>query len=917
MVERRKDSLSKPHLWLIRAVGVIVPQRLRADWRQEWEAELGYREGLLAEWDKIDWRNKLALLWHSLGAFMDALWLQPRRMEDEMFQDLRFGARMLAKNPGFTLIVAVTLALGIGANTAIFGLADAALFRPLPVVESPDRLVMVTRGADAWATISYPDFKVLRERNEVLSDLALYMHTQVSFGNGERSEVALGSLVSANYFDTLGIKPVLGRTLLPEEDHTPGAHPVVVLSHGYWRSRFNSDPALVGQTIILNGQRFTVVGVAPAGFDGETPPMKVNLWVPAMMTATMMMTLRFEQLVPPDLLSSRRHERFSAIGRLKPGFTLAQAQAALETINRQLEQADPIPSEQRFDPNADRSLRLINPRGIVISGIRRMAMTASILLAATVITVLLIACANVANLLLARATTRRKEVAVRLALGATRWRLIRQLLTESVLLSLIGATAGLLFAYWIKQLLLAFKPPFPSAFTFTLDLPLDGRTLGFTLLLAVATGVIFGLFPALQASRPDVVPALKDEGGAEGSHRRWLNLRGALVVAQVALSVALLISTGLFLRSLRYAQQIDLGFKPDNVLEASFNPALQGYDEAKGKEFYRQIVERLERLPGAQSACVTNMLPLGFVALGAPVTPEGREIPPNERPFPSSFSVGPRYFETIGTPLIRGRDFTAQDTINSTKVTIVSEKLARRLWPEIKDPGDALGKRVRVGDPNAISCGVIGVAKDSKNNIFNSIDREPGPTIYRPFTQGYSSAASLVVRAVGDPGDLIPALRREVAALDENLPAQDLQPLSETTGLATWSARTAAAALSFFGLLGLLLASVGIYGVMSYSVARRTREIGLRMALGAESRDVVKLIVKQGMGLALIGTLTGLALAAAATRLIASLLYGVTATDPATFAGVAIFLMIVALLACYLPARKATKIDPMVALRHE
>src|SRR5262245_51173448 len=292
-------------IWLIRASGVIVPRRWRADWRQEWEAELRYREELLDEWDKLDWRAKLTLLGHSLGAFADALWLQPKRLEDEMFQDLRYGARVLAKNPGFTLIVAVTLALGIGANTAIFGLADAALFRPLPVVESPDRLVMVTRGADAWATISYPDFKVLRERNEVLSDLALYMHTQVSFGNGERSEVALGSLVSANYFDTLGIKPVLGRTFLPEEDHTPGAHPVVVLSHGFWRSRFNSDTALVGQTIILNGQRFTVVGVAPAGFDGETPPMKVNLWVPAMMTATMMMTLRFEQLVQIGRASCR------------------------------------------------------------------------------------------------------------------------------------------------------------------------------------------------------------------------------------------------------------------------------------------------------------------------------------------------------------------------------------------------------------------------------------------------------------------------------------------------------------------------------------------------------------------------------------------------------------------------------------
>jgi putative ABC transport system permease protein len=906
-------------LWLIRVIGVIVPRRLRADWRQEWEAELRYREELLAEWDKIDWRNKLSLLWHSLGAFMDALWLQPKRLEDEMFQDLRFGVRMLAKNPGFTLVVAITVALGIGANTAIFGLVDAALFRPLPVVEAPDQLVTIMRGN--WEeSLSYPDFRVLRERNEVLSGLALSnMPSEISFGNGERSEVVLGSLVSGNYFDALGIKPALGRTFLPEEDRTPGAHPVVVLSHSFWRSSFNSDPALVGQTIVLNGHRFTVVGVAAAGFEGETPPMKVNLWAPVMMYREILVPRPVMPPIPQDFLSNRQNQ-FNAVGRLKQGVSVVQAQAALETINRQLEQANPIPREQLSDPNEDRSLRLVPPRrGIVISHIRTWAVTASRLLGATVITVLLIACANVANLLLARAATRRKEIAVRLAMGATRWRLIRQLLTESVLLALVGATAGLLFAYWINQLLMAFKPPFPSAFGFNLALSIDGRALGFTLLLAVATGVIFGLFPALQASRPDVIPALKDESGVESSRRRWLNLRGALVVTQVALSLALLISTGLFLRSLRYAQKIDLGFKADNVLSGSFNLSLQGYNEAKGREFYRQIIERLERLPGAQSACVTNILPLGHMALRAPVVPEGRELPANasERLYAGNFAVGPRYFETIGTPLIRGRDFTAQDTINSPRVAIVSEMLARRLWPELKDPGEALGKRLRAGDPDPGSSEVIGVAKDSRNSIFISIDRDPQPTIYRPFAQNYSALASLVVRASGDPSGLIPAVRREVVALDENLPAQDLQPLSETTDLATWSVRTAAAALSFFGLLGLLLASVGIYGVMSYSVARRTREIGLRMALGAEARDVVKLIVKQGMGLALIGTVTGLALAVAATRLIASLLYGVTATDPATFAGVTIFLMIVALLACYLPARRATKIDPMEALRHE
>jgi predicted permease len=837
------------------------------------------------------------------------------RWLEELLQDLRFGVRTLLKNPGFTFVVVATLALGIGANTAIFGLVDALLLRPLPVVKAPGELVLLMRGDGRGPTLSYPDFTVLRERNEVLSDLALYTQAPISFGNNVRSEVVLGGMVSANYFDVLGIKPSFGRAFLPEEDRTPGTHPVVVLNHSFWQSRFNSDRTLVGQTIVLNNRRFTVVGIAPPGFDGESAPMKVSLWIPVMMMSTMRWEPR-ELETRHDPLSNRQYENYGAIGRLKQGVSVTQAQTALETINRQLEQSNPPPPE-RFNPNNDRSLQLISPQGIIIGPIREMAVTSSRLAGATVLTVLLIACANVANLLMARAARRRKEVAVRLAMGATRWRLTRQLLTESVLLALVGATAGLFLAYWINQLLMAFKPPFPPPFTFTLDLSFDIRTFAFTFLLAVVTGVIFGLVPALQASRPDVLPALKDESNAEGQRVRWLNLRSALVVTQVALSLALLISTGLFLRTLRYARQIDLGFKPDQVLEVSFNLRLQGYNEAKGREFYRQIVERLERLPGVQTASVTNLLPLGFMWLSTPVVPEDREVPANERIFVGDVCVGSKYFETIGTPLLRGRDFSTQDTINSPPVAIVSEKLAHSLWPEIKEPGDALGKRLRVGRANPILCEVIGVAKDSRNNIFNRIDREPEPTIYRPFAQNYSALASLIVRTDGDPHALISAVRREVAALDENLPPQGLQPLSENVSLASWSARTGTAVLGVFGLLGLVLAAIGIYGVMSYSVSRRTREIGLRMALGAETRDVIKLIVKQGMGLTLLGAAIGLMLAVAVTRLLASLLYGVTATDPGTFTAVVLFVIGVAVFACYLPARRATKVDPMTALRCE
>jgi macrolide transport system ATP-binding/permease protein len=903
------EVIKSPWLWLIGFIGLIVPRRLRADWRQEWEAELLWREQQLAEWDKLDGRNKLALLWHSAGAFADALWLQPKRWEDEMIQDLRYGVRMLAKNPGFTLAAVLCLALGIGANTAVFGVINAALLRPLPSAAEPDRLVAVARSDESGTPLSYPSFVALREGNDVMTGMAAFTTAALSLGHGDRSEVALGALVSGNYFDVLGIKPRLGRAFLPEEDRTLGAHPVVVLSHRFWQSRFNSDAGLVGQTIILNGQRFTVVGVAPAGFDGTNMPAKVALWLPMMMYRQAMPS------APPNLLDNARFTRFDAIGRLKPGVTMAQAQAAVATIQRQFEQANPSPAGQGTDANPGRALKLVRLRGI-FGPLRALAALPSKLLAGTVLAVLLIACANVANLLLARAAVRRKEIAVRLALGATRMRIVRQLLIESLLLAMVGAGAGLVLAYWFNQLLMAFRPPFPPPHTFALDLPLDGRALGFTLLLAVMTGVVFGLLPALQASKPNVVPALKNEGGVEGG-RRWFNLRNGLVVAQVALSLVLLVGAGLFIRSLQRAHSFELGFKPDAVLAVSFDLGLQGYNEARGKEFLQRLNERLERLPGVQTVSLTDFLPLGFMGRSTPVTPQGRDLPPEERPDAGNFAVGLRYFATLGTPLLRGRDFTAQDTAGAPAVAIISEGLARRLWPDLKDVGEALGKRVHLGGPDDPLSEIVGIAKDTKNSQFRPLDGPAPPTLYRPFAQNYSPRASLVVRTSGDPRALIPAVRREVVALDEHLPPHELQPLTENIALALWSARTGAAILSIFGMLGLALAAIGMYGVMSYAVARRTREIGVRMALGAQRRDVLRLVVGHGLALTLAGAGLGLAVAVAVTRLLANQLYRVSATDPVTFAGVTLGLICVALVACYLPARRATKVDPLKALRHE
>jgi predicted permease len=893
-------------LWLIRAIGLIVPRRLRAGWLREWEAELSHREAMLAEWDRLDFRSKLDLLRRSTSAFWDALWLQPKRLEDEMFQDLRYGARMLAQGRGFTVAAVLCLALGIGANTAIFSLASAVLWRPLPV-ERPDQLVEIIRGDGmSGNTLSHPDYLAINERNDTLAGLAISSLIELSFSHGGQSQMITGELVSGNYFDLLGAQPMLGRAFLPEEDRSPGAYPVVVVGHDFWQSQFGGDPLLAGKTIRLNNQRYTVVGVAPSGFRGTNAPFAPAVWLPVMMVEA---TMTVRQTPPP--LNDRGHE-FATIGRLKPGVSLEQAQAQLETLNRQLELANPLPAGRTRGGDADRSLKLVRSQGLIVP-LRPMAKTATALLSAVVGLVLLIACANVANLLLARAAARRKEIAVRLALGAGRMRLIRQLLTESFLLALLGAAAGLLIAFWINRALMALEPPVPAAWNFQIDLRLDAAALGFAALLTSVTALLFGLAPALQASKPDLVPALKDEAPAPAMgrrYRRWLSLRNSLVVAQVAVSLVLLVGAGLFIRSLQHVQRLDLGFKTEDRLALSFNLAMQGYDEVKTREFVARAIERLAALPGVESASAANTLPLGVMGFGAPVEIEGRPTPPDARPtFAENQLVGLDYLRTMGTRLVRGRDFTARDTATAQRVAIINERMASRFFPN-EDP---LGKRLRVGEPDAPFCEIVGVAQD----VTFSLGENPGPAVYRPLAQQSSRWLTLVVHTKGDPKAQIAAVRSAVQAIDDNLPAQEIKTLKEIVGLQFWPARMLAGLLAVLGSAGLLLASVGVYGVMSYAVAQRTREIGVRMAMGAQARDVLKLIVGQGLGLALAGAAIGLALSAVATRFLSSLLYGVSATDPATFAGVALFLIGVALLACYLPARRATKVDLLAALRRD
>jgi putative ABC transport system permease protein len=897
-------------LWLIRTVGVIVPRRLRADWRREWEAELRHREAMLAEWDRLGWRAKLDLLRRSTSAFWDALWLQPKRLEDEMFQDLRYGARMLAKGRGFTVAAVLCLALGIGANTAIFSLANAVLWRPMPV-ERPDELVEIIRGDGmSGNTLSYPDYLAINERNDTLAGLAISSLIGLSFSHGSQSQMITSELVSGNYFDVLGARPALGRAFLPDEDRTPGTRPVVVVSHDFWQSQLGGDPQLVGKTIRLNTRRYTVIGVAPAEFRGANAPFGTAVWIPAMMIEA---TLTVRQTPPP--LNDRSHE-FAAIGRLKPGVSLEHAQAQLETLNRQLDLADPLPAA-RTRYNADRSLKLVRSQGLIVP-FRRMANTATGLLSAVVGLVLLIACANVANLLLARASARRKEIAVRLALGAGRMRLIRQLLTESFLLALLGAVAGLLIAFWINQALMALEPPVPASWNFQIDLRLDAQALGFTVLLTFVTALLFGLAPALQASKPDLVPALKDEAPATARgprYLRWLSLRNTFVVAQVAVSLVLLVGAGLFIRSLQHVRRLDLGFKTEDRLALTLDPAKQGYDEAKTREFVAQVVERLNAAPGVEGVSAANFLPLSVLRLGAQIEVEGRPTPPGAQPtFGTNQVVGPNYLRTMGTRLVRGRDFTPRDAAGAPRVAMINEWMARHLFPD-EDP---LGKRLRIGAPfaplsDAPLCEIVGVVED----VIFGLGERSGPVVYRPLAQHGFQSITLVVHTKGDPKAQIAAVRSAVQAIDDSLPAQEIKTLEEIVGLQFWPARMLAGLLAALGSVGLLLASVGVYGVMSYSVAQRTREIGVRMALGAQSRDVVKLIVRQGVGLTLVGAAIGLALSFAVTRSIASLLYGVEATDPLTFIFIPSFLLGVAVVACYLPARRGTKVDPMSALRSE
>lgn len=878
-----------------RFAGVFGRARRDRELAEEMETHLlmQIEENLRAGMTPKEARRQALVKLGGVGQTLEECRRQRRLPLIEMFvKDLRYGLRRLAQSPGFTFVAVLSLALGIGANTAIFSLVNTALLRPLPV-ERPEQIVSLANaaGARGFPAFSYPNYKDIRDRSgETFDGLYAYRFAPLSVSHEGTNERLWGYVVTGNYFEVLGVKAVLGRALTPDDDRLPGAHPVTVLSYESWQRRLGADPSVVGKSLVVNGRSYEVVGVLPRGFYGTEIIAAPEMWFPVSMQA--------EIEVGNSWLDKRGVENLLIQGRLKPGVTVKRAEAALEVIASQLEREFP-------EVNEGRRVTL-SPPGFISGGLRGAVVGFAGLLMVVVAFVLLLACVNLANLLLARAAERRKEIALRLALGAGRLRLVGQLMAESMLLAAVSGAVGLLFAYWLVRAAVGLKPPVDVPLA--IDLQLDYRVLAFTCVVSLLTGVLFGLLPAWQATKVDLLPALKDETASGGLRRSWW--KGGLIVLQVALSLVLLVGGGLMLRALQRAQSLDLGFEPKGAVEVSFDLRLQGYDEARGQEFQKRLLERARALPGVRAAGLVDLPPVDLHFSRDSVFVEGR-LPERDARAPRVMvsRAGPGYFQALGTRLVRGRDFDERDDEKATLVAVVNETFAQRFWPG-EDP---LGKRFRLGGQRAPLLEVVGVLEEGK---YAGLNEEPQGYVVRPLAQTYTGTNTLILRTEADPKALIALMRGEVRQLDPHLPVSG-KTLEERLAMPLLPVRVGAALLGGFGLLALALAAVGIYGVMSYAVSRRTREIGIRMALGARASQVLGLTLRQGMTPVMVGVGVGLAAALGLTRLAGSLLYGVSTSDPLTYAGVAALLTAVALLACYIPASRAAKVDPLVALRNE
>jgi len=817
-----------------------------------------------------------------------------------LFADLRYAWRTLLRTPGFVAVAVLSLAVGIGANTTIFSIVSGLLFRPLPLPRPHDVVGIFTSdfSGPPFGTSAYADYQDIAARSQTLKGLAAHVAEPVSFSAQGATERLVAELVSANYFEVLEVRPVLGRGFAPEEGDPLHPIPVVVLSDGLWRTRFGADPGVLGRAITISGRPMTVIGVMPPGFQGTLRGYKLDVWMPAPMQAV---------LDPASDQWNRSNRSFLLTGRLKNGVAPGAAQAELSVLAEALHREHP--QEWTDVRGVGRRLTLLTESRIRIAPpeARGPAVAGSALLMVVVGLVLLVACANLAGLLLARAAARRREIAIRLALGASRGRLIRQFVTESALVTCIGGGLGLLITAWATRLLERFQPPI--GVPIRLELPMDFRVVGFAIGVSLFTGVLLGLVPSMQASRPALVPALKDESA--GGRPVRTRMREAFIAGQVALSFLLLIGAGLFLRSLARANAIDPGFRARNGAMGTVDLSLNGYPPERGRILIASALERLRATPGIDAAAWTTLVPLAPGAAsrrGMNIRDYTRQ-PGEDLEFHFA-RISDGYFETMQVDIVRGRAIDARDGPGAPGVVVVNESFARRFWPK----ADPLGQGISVQGPAGPFLTVVGVARDGK---YQTMTEDPVPFVYFPLAQEYSPVLTLVARADRDPAAAVRAMRASLLAEDPDLPIFSAQTLGEHLALTLLPQRVAAVVLGSFGAVALLLAAMGIYGIVAFTVSQRTREIGVRVALGAVRRDVIRLMVRNGMRPVVIGVGIGLVSALAVTRLLKSFLTGVSPTDPATFAAVVVAFLGVALWAALLPARRAAHIDPLVALRSE
>jgi predicted permease len=815
------------------------------------------------------------------------------RWADEFLQDLRFGARMLFRSPGFSILAILCLTLGIGTNAAVFSWIEGILIRPYPLVAHQDRMFALggtTRGATEDHGLSYPDFVDLEKNSMLFESFIIDRIVGTTLSVGDRAERASGGIVSANYFDALGVRPMLGRGFRPEEGTGRNAHPVTVISYLTWQGRYKGDPEIIGKTQFLNGVQHTIIGVAPEKFHGTFIGYSFNFWVPTSMQETFDST--------GYKLEDRGARWIEAYAFLKPGVTRQQAQAELSAIAQRLENDFP-------ETNRGQGFELFPLWKTPFNAVGNLSPTLAITTGVAFF-VLLIACANVSNLLLARSLLRRHEMTMRLALGAGRRRLVKQLFTEGLLLSVIAAAGGIMVAYWCRNALVLVSPSRTPGITIDYPGQLDWRVLALSVAVCIGSTMLFALIPAIQASHVDLSGALKSEGGSVVGGSGRSRLRSVLVFVQVALSFVLIAGTGLLLRSLVQMQNSDPGFSTRNVVVSAADLFSAGYKPDRAKSFYEQMLERIRALPGVQSAALARVRPFSYaVYSSAPLEIEGYQPPRNEQVAADYNQVGEGYFSAIGIPIVAGREFTRNDGENAPPVAIVNETMAAKYWPE----KNAIGQRLKVKDK---WMEIVGVAKNAN---YRTKLETPMPFFYVPVRQNFFIQNGFIIRTEQSAAAIMNALAREIHALDPNLAPLDTISLQQQVDLMSYTQRLAAALLAIFGGMALFLAAIGLYGVMSYSVSQSTRELGVRMALGARAADLLRLVMSRGLALTAAGVLLGAIAGLTLTRLMNNLLYKVSPRDPLAFGSAFVVMIIVALLACLLPAWRAIRIDPARALR--